>query len=82
MIIVIVDDNNSSDIIVELNKDFYNRESINKTVKDFSNICDTIVKENGNFRIILKPKEEVDSNELVNEFCNYVLAIMKNNSMV
>lgn len=66
-----------------LRKEFYVKEAIEESLKDFKEICSSNLTEKGNyFTLLLKPKTEIKSSELAYEFCNYVLALMKNKTLV
>lgn len=77
-------------IKVRLNKRFYVLDAIKYSLEDFKEIADFDLKINEKeYEIILKPKvglsEDIEDNEIEKigpEFCNYVLAMMKNKSMV
>jgi len=66
---------------LELNKKFYNLSAVKESLKDFRQI--------GNFkleveedRILLTPLSPIEDPNWDCELCNYILALMKNNSMV
>jgi hypothetical protein len=64
----------------KFNLDFYNLNTINQAIKDFKEISE-IKTEIKNKHIIIKiktKKEELSSEELLNEFCNYLIALKKN----
>jgi len=65
---------------ITLNNKFYKKESISKSIKDFEGLAN-ITLLNDSFDIEMVPIDE----ELLNlkeEFCNYVLALMKNKGLV
>lgn len=64
---------------VKLNKQFYNKEIIEETLKDFKRVCTGKIL-NGVMEVELKPKENIP--KLKEEFCNYVLGLMKNKTLV
>ncbi len=64
---------------IKLNNKFYSKEIIEEALKDFKEVCDGKIL-NDSLEIELKPKENVD--KLNNEFCNYVLGLMKNKMLV
>lgn len=69
-------------IRIKLNKDFYDMDSIRKAAEDFSGVCSTVVNNKEGFGIILTSRGNKDIKILGYEFCNYVLALMKNNNVV
>jgi hypothetical protein len=71
-------DEENKEVKVELNKDFYDIESITKGKEDYKDICEVGLEEDTNkISIKLKPKKELNLKVLGMEFCNYVLGIMK-----
>ncbi len=64
---------------VKLNNKFYSRRIIEGALKDFKEVCDGKIL-NNSLEIELNPKENVD--KLDDEFCNYVLGLMKNKNLV
>lgn len=68
-----------SDIILELNKRFYDEKTINEALDDFKEVCSGKIA-NGKFQIILQPKEDIENLDL--EFANYILGLMKNKTIV
>lgn len=64
---------------IELNNKFYNKEAIKEALKDFREVCNGKILNNV-IEIELEPKEKVEN--LQEEFCNYVLGLMKNKIMV
>ncbi len=60
---------------LKLNNKFYDKRIVEKSLKDFREVCDGKVL-NDDIEVELKPKERVDN--LEEEFCNYVLGMMKN----
>ncbi|MCK4521740.1 MAG: HxsD-like protein [Nanoarchaeota archaeon] len=66
-------------MIILLNKEFYNKESVKEALNDFKGICRGKIL-NNSIEIELKPKEDIK--QLKEEFCNYVLGLMKNKTLV
>jgi len=66
-----------------LKKSFYDLNSVKEALKDFKKVCESnvIIKKNS-IEVILKPNKIYLENNLTNEFCNYVLGLMKNKSLV
>jgi len=75
-------DTKSGEVIISLNKKFYNQESIEKCAEEFSGICSTKIECKENFEVALKPKGGIDPGTIGYEFCNYLLASMKNENLV
>lgn len=64
---------------IKLNNKFYNKEVIEEALNDFKEVCHgKILSED--IEVELKPKEDVE--QLKEEFCNYVLGLMKNKMLV
>ncbi len=70
-----------------LNSKFYNKNSVEEALKDFKGVCEGRILNNEptainkkDIEVELKPKEEIK--ELEEEFCNYVLGLMKNKMLV
>ncbi len=64
---------------IKLNNEFYNKGIVKEALKDFKGVCEGKIL-NNNIEVELKPKEEIKY--LKEEFCNYVLGLMKNKSIV
>jgi hypothetical protein len=60
-----------------LNSKIYSKSSIEQALSDYSTACEGEIVD-GQFTIKLSLKEEIDE-PLQEEFCNYVLGLMKNN---
>ena len=75
-------DEKSNKVVIGLNKDLYDIDSIKNCAEDFSRLCTAKVRSNGKVRVILEAKGEADISTLGHEFCNYLLAFMKNNNKV
>ncbi len=63
---------------VMLNNKLYSREAIEVALKDFEEICSGKIL-NGEIVVELESKEEIEN--IGEEFCNYVLGLMKNNML-
>ena len=62
-------------------KKVYNKKAILIAIRDFRKICGSKFRSNKDYFIVsIYPKSAVSN--LKEEFCNYVLGIMKNNRMV
>jgi len=66
-------------MIFKLNRKFYSIEAVKETLKDFREVCKGKVL-NDKIEIELYLRE--DTQQLKEEFCNYVLGMMKNKSLV
>jgi len=66
-------------MIFKLNRKFYSIEAVKETLKDFRRVCKGKVL-NDKIEIELYLRE--DTQQLKEEFCNYVLGMMKNKSLV
>lgn len=64
---------------IRLNKEFYNKEIVKEALDDFKDVCNGKILNEG-MEIELEPKEGIGN--LKEEFCNYVLGLMKNKMMV
>ena len=69
-------------VTLRLSKDFYDIDSIKKAIKDFSGACSVTLNDGERFEIVLNSKGGPDIRILGYEFCNYVLALMKNSNIV
>lgn len=64
---------------IKLNKEFYDEDVIKEALKDFEEVCEGKII-NNDIEVELGPKE--DTSNLKEEFCNYVLGLMKNKGLV
>ncbi len=64
---------------IKLNNKFYNKRVIEEALKDFKEVCNGKILNDG-VEIELITKEEVV--KLKEEFSNYVLGLMKNKTLV
>lgn len=60
---------------IKLNNKFYKKQIIKEALNDFKEVCEGEIL-NDSIEVELKPKENVE--RLEEEFCNYVLGLMKN----
>jgi hypothetical protein len=67
---------------ISLSKSFYRLESVKKAAEDFKDIGIFKVKEGRTIDITINPNESSESLTVAYEFCNYVLALMKNEAIV
>ncbi len=75
-------DRSENRITINLSKDFYDIDSVRKCGEDFSGLCSAEIRQNGRLKIVLTQKGDVDIELLGYEFCNYLLALMKNTNIV
>lgn len=71
-----------NEVNINLNKKFYEISVVRESLKDFSQVCSGKIRNKKDIHIILKPKDKSLTNILGNEFCNYVLGLMKNKTLV
>lgn len=64
---------------LRLNNKFYSREAIEEALKDFKEVCQGKII-NDLIEVELESKKEFRN--LKEEFCNYVLGLMKNKALV
>ena len=64
---------------MKLNNKFYSREIVEMALKDFKEACDGKILDDS-IKVELYPKGEAAN--LEEEFCNYVLGLMKNRILV
>ena len=69
-------------IKIELNKKFYDLDAVKESLKDFNKVCNGTIANKKVIEITLKPKDKSLTNILGYEFCNYVLGLMKNKTIV
>ena len=62
---------------IELNNNFYSKEAIEESLKDFKEVCEGKIL-NENIDVELDTEDE----KIKEEFCNYVLGLMKNNAFI
>ena len=71
-----------SEIRIKLNKQFYDIGAVKECLNEFGQVCSGKITNKKAIEIILKPKDRPLANILGNEFCNYVLGLMKNKTIV
>ena len=64
---------------VKLNSKFYNLGAVKEALRDFREVCQGKILDNS-IELELIPKEDIKN--LKDEFCNYVLGLMKNKMLV
>ena len=67
---------------VILNKEFYSIDAIKKAINDFKDACDASLSNKKDILVSLRVKTNDDIDKIGYEFCNYVLALMKNEGIV
>jgi hypothetical protein len=65
--------------VIRLSRDFYRREVIEEALIDFKEFCNGKIL-NNEFDIELATGQKIEV--LGPEFCNYVLGLMKNKSLI
>jgi hypothetical protein len=75
-------DQNKNRINISLNKSFYAVDAVKKAAEDFKEIGDFSVHDKKNILVSIKVKDASQVEILGYEFCNYVLALMKNEALV
>lgn len=81
MAIVVSEDKNEIQIV--LKKEFYNGNTIREAISDFRDLCSSEINESEeDVKILLKPNEKEDLEDLGYEFSNYVLGLMKNQLLI
>ena len=71
-----------NEIMIKLNKQFYDLGVVKESIKDFNEVCIGKIKNKERIEVTLKPKDKSILNILGNEFYNYVLGLMKNKTIV
>lgn len=71
-----------SEIKIKLNEQFYDIKAVKESLKDFNQVCSGKIANKKDIEIILKPKDKSLTNVLGYEFCNYILGLMKNKTLV
>lgn len=66
-------------MIIKLNPKFYSKEAVWEALKDFENVCEGKILNDG-MDVELIPKEDIKN--LKEEFCNYVLGLSKNKMFI
>jgi len=64
---------------IKLNSKFYNKGAIKEALRDFEGVCNGKIL-NEDLEIELETKEKLEN--LEEEFCNYVLGLMKNQALI
>ena len=64
---------------IKLSKLFYDKAAVTEAIKDFKEVCSCNII-NDSIEIVLHPKERVENIE--EEFCNYVLGLMNNKTLI
>lgn len=65
--------------IVELNKSIYDINAIRQSIKDYESVSEVFLEvKDSCYFLSFKAKEGIDLELLMDEFCNYLLGMMKN----
>ena len=68
---------------IVLKKSFYNLDTVKEALDDFKGVCEgKIIAKKNNIEVFLEAKNKNLEKSLNNEFCNYVLGLMKNKALV
>jgi len=68
---------------ITFKKSLYDLDSVKEALKDFEKVCEnSITNKKKCIEVTLKAKNKGLENNLNNEFCNYVLGLMKNKALV
>lgn len=79
---LIVDEQNNQ-VNIKFSKSFYDSKSLNEALTDYSSVCKhTLSESEGYFEVSLMFATAEDIVLIGNEFCNYVLGVMKNSNQV
>ena len=71
----------SNEFKVVLSSKFYDKDAISESISEFAELADAVIERKGeDFLITLSAKSDAAHIDL--EFCNYVLSLMKNKSLV
>lgn len=68
-------------IKITLTSKIYDRESIEQALKDYAEVCEGRLVDDS-FTVELLPKRGYEKEPVKEEFCNYVLGLMKNRGVV
>lgn len=66
-------------IRIRLSSKFYKKEAVEEALRDFNEVCKGKIISN-EIEVELEPKEDIEN--LNEAFCNYVLGLMKNKTLV
>ncbi len=81
----VVTDRKLNSVAISLNGDLYDIDSVKSCAEDFAHLCTAEISSDGGggrVTVILKASGEADISILGHEFCNCLLASMKNNNRV
>lgn len=68
---------------ISLNKKFYSPTAVKDAADAFNDFFDCkIIEEKNNIRALLNLKVKEDHQKIADEFCNYILGLMKNQALV
>lgn len=71
------------EVVISLNKKFYDLKAIKESLGDFKQVCSGKVEmAKKEIKIVLLSRGGKPDNTLGYEFCNYVLGLMKNKTLV
>ena len=64
---------------ISLNNKFYEKSAVKEAIADFKEVCNAKIIDDS-IEVEIDPKEKIENIE--EEFCNYVLGLMKNKTLV
>ncbi len=73
---------NGSKAKIVLNEKLYKFGAVREAVRDFECVCPIEVTGKKPICVVLKPLSKKSADVICYEFCNYVLALMKNKMLV
>ena len=69
---------NEDGLVLSLNRDFYSKEVVGLAARDFGKVCRISSSDRGGYHVIrFSGLEMEDLEEVVLEFANYILSLMK-----
>lgn len=75
-------DESSGEVRLSLSRDFYDEESVRRCLEEFSGICSARIGGGDRIEIVLECRDSKVVPVLGQEFCNHLLAAMKNSNSV
>ena len=76
-------DKEKNEVCINLNKQFYNLDTLKESCDSFTDVCEGSVKESDDKLIVILNVKDKDIIDYIGyEFCNYSLGLMKNKLLV
>jgi len=67
-------------ILIRFNKNLYNLKSIKLAIKEYQNLADFSLRQKNNYIEVVLKKINLEVRSIIkDEFCNYILFLMKSN---